>query len=66
MLLREHHPLAAMVFALLPIVLLWPWYRWGLGALLSPLAIYGMLPVIAHAFLSAFTGRRIEWKGRTI
>ena len=70
LLLRAHHPIAAVAFALLPIALLWPWYRRGygrgLGVLFAPLAIYGMLPVLAHAFLSAFTGRRIEWKGRAI
>ncbi len=66
LLLRAHHTIGAAIFALLPIVLLWRWYRPWLSVLLCPLAIYGILPVIGHAFLSAFTGRRIEWKGRSI
>jgi glycosyltransferase involved in cell wall biosynthesis len=58
--------IAAGVFALLPTLLLRPWYRnWG-TALLAPAAVYGILPVLARGLLAALFGKPIEWKGRKV
>lgn len=57
---------ACAVVALLPAALLRPWYtNWGI-ALLSPLALYGMLPVLARGLVTAVGGRPVEWKGRRV
>lgn len=56
---------AAGAFGLLPIALLWSWYR-GLRALLAPVAIYAMLSMVVSGLIAALTGRPVEWKGRTI
>lgn len=55
-----------IVFALLPSTMLAPWYRNPLRALLAPLGICGMLLIVGNGSLAAFSGRRLEWKGRTI
>jgi hypothetical protein len=57
---------AVVAFALLPSALLGPWYRNPLRALLAPLGICGMFPVIANGLIAALTGRRLEWKGRAL
>jgi len=57
---------AAAIFALLPALTLRPWYQSWLTALSAPLAIYGMLPVLARGLLSAVFGRPVVWKGRTV
>jgi hypothetical protein len=61
----DRHWAAAGGFALLPTVILWRWYG-GPWALATPLAICGMLPVVWNGFIAALTGRRVEWKGRTV
>jgi cellulose synthase/poly-beta-1,6-N-acetylglucosamine synthase-like glycosyltransferase len=61
----ERHWAAFATLALLPFLLLAPWYR-GAYALLAPFAIYGMLPVLALAVFSAVQGRTIVWKGRRV
>ncbi len=58
--------IAAAVLAIWPMVLLSGWYQGFSGALLAPLGVYGMLPVLWSGFLSAVTGRPVEWKGRVI
>ena len=61
---RQWAPAAA--FALLPSILMWRWYDDSPRALLAPVAIYGMLPIVLNAFIAALTDRQIEWKGRVI
>jgi glycosyltransferase involved in cell wall biosynthesis len=56
---------AAILFFFLPAILLSPWYG-SKRMLLAPLGIYGMLPILLRAALSAFSHRRVEWKGRVI
>lgn len=58
--------LFAAAFALLPSALLGSWYGNWPQSLLAPLAIYGMLPILARGLLSALTGKPILWKGRTV
>lgn len=55
---KDQHWAAAAVFAILPIALLRSWY--------APIAIYGMLPVLARGVVSALTDKPIPWKGRTV
>ncbi len=57
--------IAAILLFFLPFVLLSPWYG-SKRMLLAPLGIYGMLPILLRAALSAFSHRRVEWKGRVI
>ena len=55
----------AAAVALAPIVLLLPWY--GVGrAILAPLAVYAILPVLANALLGVLSTTRVEWKGSEI
>jgi glycosyltransferase involved in cell wall biosynthesis len=57
---------AAAAFALVPTVLLRPWYpNWG-KALLAPLAVYWILPSLLGGLVSAVFGWSIRWKGRTV
>jgi len=42
-----------------------PWYR-SWRAVLAPIAIYAMLPILFHSAIGALVGRPVEWKGRTI
>ncbi len=65
-LLRGRHGIVAIWFVLVPFALLRPWYGSWRKALAAPLAIYGLLPVILRAAVSAARGKRIVWKGRTI
>jgi glycosyltransferase involved in cell wall biosynthesis len=58
--------IAFIAFALMPSGLLGVWYRNPLRALLAPLGIYGMFFIIANGFISAITGRQLEWKGRAL
>lgn len=57
--------IAAGAYAILPMALAWSWYR-SWRAVAAPVAIYVLLPMIVNGFLAALTGRRVEWKGRTI
>jgi 4,4'-diaponeurosporenoate glycosyltransferase len=70
-LIWERRWIAAGIFGAVPTLLLLPWYgqgkfgrRWS--ALLAPAAIYWILPALLAGVLSAFFGRPIEWKGRTV
>ena len=56
---------AAVAWALLPSVLLGPWYGWS-RALLAPVGIHAILPRLFHGALGAMTNRHFEWKGRVI
>jgi chlorobactene glucosyltransferase len=56
---------AAAALALLPILLLWPWY--GIRRVwLAPLAVYAALPFLIHGTLRALAGRPSAWKGRSL
>jgi 4,4'-diaponeurosporenoate glycosyltransferase len=58
--------IAAAIFGLVPTLVLRPWYRnWG-TALLAPVALYGILPVLARSLLAALFGKPVQWKGRTV
>ena len=60
------HGVTAVLFAFLPTVLLLPWYdRWP-WALLAPLSIYRIVPMLLRGLLSALAGRPILWKGRRV
>jgi len=65
-LLAENHGIAAAIFGLLPTVLLLPWYRNVWSAIVAPLAIYRILPILFRAAGAALLGRRVEWKDRLI
>jgi hypothetical protein len=62
----DRHWIAVAGFALLPFLLLRDWYPNTLRSLLAPFAIYTALPFVAHAVLTAATGRAVEWKGRRV
>jgi chlorobactene glucosyltransferase len=55
----------AILFALLPTVVLLPWYR-GAAALLAPAAIYIFQYVALNAMWKTLGGRKSEWKGRAV
>jgi hypothetical protein len=59
-------PLAAAGVALAPVVLLRPWYRSWLRALLAPLAALWILPIVLNAAAMSLAGARAEWKGRGV
>lgn len=65
-LLAAKQTLAAVVFALWPAFLMGGWYQSYLWSMLTPLAIYGVLPSLIGGFFSALAGRRLNWKGRVI
>jgi glycosyltransferase involved in cell wall biosynthesis len=58
--------IAAGVFALLPTVILRSWHPSWWSAMLAPLAIYWILPVLIGGLVSAVFGKPVEWKGRTV
>jgi 4,4'-diaponeurosporenoate glycosyltransferase len=61
----EKQWIGAAALALVPTLLLWPWYRhWS--ALLAPVAVYWILPALGRGLLSALLGRPVRWKGRTV
>ena len=64
-LLMDQHWLAAAGFFFLPSVFLGPWYGWK-RAILAPLGIYGMPPILFRGMLGAIQHRTLEWKGRVI
>ena len=58
--------IAAAVFALVPTLVMRPWYpSWG-KALLAPVAVYWILPSLLGGLISAVFGWSIRWKGRTV
>jgi hypothetical protein len=58
--------IAAAIFALVPSLLLLPWYPGWWSALLAPAAIYWILPPLARGLFSALFGKPVRWKGRTV
>jgi Glycosyl transferase family 2 len=56
---------AAIVWAVVPSVLLAPWYGWA-RTVLAPAGIYMILPGLLRGAAGAITGRHFEWKGRVI
>jgi len=65
-LVRDKQWIAAGSFALVPSLLLWPWYPSWRSALLAPLAVYWILPAMARGLIGAVLGRPAEWKGRKV
>lgn len=64
-LLWEEQFVAAAAFALIPVVLLFPWYG-SFSAILAPVAIY-LLPLFVLAGMVATVhGKKAVWKGRRI
>jgi hypothetical protein len=61
----RHQYAAAIAWALVPSVLLAPWYGWA-RAILAPAGIYLVLPGLLRGAAAAVTGRHFEWKGRVI
>ncbi len=56
----------AILFGLLPAILLWRWHRGIFSAFFSPIAIY-IFQLIALSSLVAFVhGRGVNWKGRRV
>lgn len=65
-LLSQQMWFAAALFAILPILLLLPWYTSVLGLILSPLAFYIVPAIALTAMLAAVHDRTVKWKGRPI
>jgi hypothetical protein len=65
-LLLAHQPMAALFFALLPAIVLRPWYRSLRDALLAPAAIYVFQAIALWAMFTTLTGRSAIWKGRRV
>lgn len=59
-------PLIAAGIAVLPMLLLLPWYRNAFRALLALLALYAMLPMAIHALYCVWTAKKVQWKGREV
>lgn len=55
----------AILFALLPSLVLFPWYS-GAAALLAPVAIYLFQFVALNSMWKTLTGRKSVWKGREV
>jgi cellulose synthase/poly-beta-1,6-N-acetylglucosamine synthase-like glycosyltransferase len=55
----------AALFAVLPALILFPWYR-SASALLAPVAIYLFQLVALNAMFKTVTGRKSVWKGREV
>ncbi len=53
----------AILFALLPVVILFPWYR-SAAALLAPVAIYLFQFIALASIIKGLTGGKTERKGR--
>ncbi|HYZ83810.1 MAG TPA: glycosyltransferase [Bryobacteraceae bacterium] len=64
-LIWSNEPVWAFGFALLPGVLLFPWYGNSLS-ILSPIAIYLFQLIALSGMLAAAHGRRAVWKGRRV
>jgi hypothetical protein len=55
-----------MAFAIVPTIVLLPWYGSLMPALLGPLAIYVFQLIALNAMLSALFGRKAIWKDRRV
>lgn len=66
LLLRDQQMAAAALFALLPSVLLAPWYGGFTRALAAPAAIYTFQAIALSAMVRTLTGIRTQWKGRDV
>ncbi len=64
-LLADREWIPAGAFAIVPVALLWSWYR-NWRAITAPFAIYFLLPLMVNGFAAALMDRRIQWRGRTI
>jgi chlorobactene glucosyltransferase len=64
-LLWAHLYRQAAIFAVIPSLILLPWYR-GASALLAPVAIYLFQGIALSAMWKNLTGRKTEWKGRAV
>jgi chlorobactene glucosyltransferase len=62
-LLLDGHFWIGAVYLILPVPLLWPWYR-GFAGIAAPFAMYAVLPMLASGLYSALTGRKVVWKKR--
>lgn len=65
LLIRGGYTRQATLFALLPTVILFPWYR-SAAALLAPVAIYLFQFVALNSMFKTLTGRKSVWKGREV
>ncbi|MDQ6759118.1 MAG: glycosyltransferase [Acidobacteriota bacterium] len=65
-LLREGHRWIAAVFAVIPSLLLLPWYGSVVDALLAPAAIYVFQLIALNAMATSLFGRKAIWKGRRV
>lgn len=57
--------LLAGVAAFLPVILLAPWYG-PARALLAPVAIYAIVPILTGAFFGVLSTTHVKWKGREV
>jgi hypothetical protein len=57
---------AAAVVAILPAVLLYPWYGSVGRALLAPFGIYAFLLIALNALFRTTFGIPMQWKGRAV
>ena len=64
-LVQDHLYRQAALFALIPSVILFPWYR-SAATLLAPLAIYGFQAIAINGMITTLTGRKAIWKGRDV
>ncbi len=64
-LLNDHLYRQAALFAVVPTVVLFPWYR-SAAALLAPVAIYGFQAIAINGMVTTLTGRKAIWKGREV
>ncbi|MBL8236653.1 MAG: glycosyltransferase [Bryobacterales bacterium] len=55
----------AMLFALVPSVILFPWYR-SAAALLAPAAIYVFQFIALNSMVKTLLGKKSVWKGREV
>lgn len=65
LLLLEGYKRHALLFAFVPSLVLFPWYR-NASALLAPAAIYVFQIVALNGMVKTLTGRKSVWKGREV
>lgn len=65
-LVGESHPLAALAFAFVPVMLLAPWYASAWRAMSAPLAIYVFQLIALTAMVRNLRGLTMDWKGRRV